>query len=1124
MTIPARAVLTDFEHRRSRDVIDGFLCERHGLLPCEPPLTALPESHAVWDEMAARMPEMFRSLVARETLDAMPALPAESDDLPGRYVQRACALIGMLAHTYVRVRPDPPDRLPPSITGPWEVLSRRLGRQTPALSYDDLISYNWRFRDTAAQESRTVEHMTLLFPTVGNREEHVFYLTQVEMEAEGAPLIGAMVRAQEAVVTDDPGALEVELAAMRDVLERVAFGSFLKIDPNPHSATHVDPVVWAKTVAPFAVSLSEGGHAISGAAAPLFQLLDVFLGRSHYKTRVGREALVVRNNYPVIVRAFIDGLRAVSVTEYLAQSGSRRLGGLWQSLLDAYVGDQGFLGVHRRKAYAFLEVAFKVGRSVTTGGFTGLFDDQTWEVAHEELENSRRERPDITVGGCPMARISSAVAGSLTCPGLVHLRLGLSDYGVRYLPGDRLTILPRNDPELVARTLRALRATGDELIALDGGWRQALAERGREDPPEGIALRELLVAGHIRPVSRGVAKALLARSQSERLGRIVNARAEGSWALWDLLALLGEGGFDTGQLWRADPWEPYSICKLVAPEDARPYSISSAMKADSSVTADQVELLVSELHYETPLSDVSPEARRAGTASAFLARLAGRSEEPERLSARVLAGPRFRLPDDRTRPIVMLAGGAGISAFRGFLAARLLGGSTGENLLLVTTRNERALELFHREMEPAVLAGVLTFDGEITGGAQRRSADGGIGALIERHRATLLSALRAGYDGPILYVCGPSGFAASVTQALEGLADNDGPPTDDGRAQIRRMIARGRLQYDVFTTPLAAIRDEPVFDASDVAFHTREEDGLWTIIDGGVYDLTEFSNRHPGGRAILVEVAGRDGTHAYRTIEHHVDAEIEAMLPMYRIGAIRRLDFGARGALTVGPAGFSYTQVGDLFRAWVRYLHFVVEIDNAVRHDFSVMDTVTVAGDNPSEPTMLKAQLLLETHKRLGAIYLVSLLGEDLTRLWELTVGFCAPGTDVRILEHALAGLSESAAAAAAVQRAAEASAALYALGRLSPYERAPALARITSLRGAVERVDLGFLAQLKVLIANGVRSFERWGRETPERAAADLMALNQLPSLVLAFHEGMNDALAGTPGGVLEQPRAEHC
>ena len=690
---------------------------------------------------------------------------------------------------------------------------------------------------------------------------------------------------------------------------------------------------------------------------------------------------------------------------------------------------------------------------------------------------------------------------------------------MRYLPGDRLTILPRNDPELVARTLRALRATGDEPIALDGGWRKALAERGQEAPPEGIALREMLTAGHIRPVSRGVAKALLACSQSERLGRIVNARAEGSWELWDLLALLGEGGFDTGQLWRADPWEPYSICRLVAPEDSRPYSISSAMEADAPVTADRVELLVSELQYETPFTEVSHEAQRAGTGSAFLARLAGGQEDPELLLARVLAAPRFRLPADRTRPIVMLAGGAGISAFRGFLSARLSGGSTGENLLLVTTRNERALELFRREMEPAVVAGALTFDGEITGGGERGVAGGGIAALIERHRVTLLPALCAGDEGPIFYVCGPSGFAVAVTEALERLARGDGPVTDHGRARVRRMIARGRLQHDVFTTPLAALRDEPEFDASDVAFHTREEDGLWTIIDGGVYDLTEFSHRHPGGRAILVEVAGRDGTHAYRTIEHHVDAEIEAMRPMYRIGAIRRLDFGARGALTVGPAGLSYTQLGDLFRAWVRYLHLVVEIDNAVRHDFSVMDSVTVAGDDPTEPTMLKAQLLLETHKRLGAIYLVSLLGKDLTRLWELTVGFCAPGTDVRILEQALVGVSESAAAVTAVQRADQASAALYALGHLSAAERSRALARITSLRGAVELADLGFLAQVKLLIANGVRSLERWGRETPERAAGELMALNQLPSLVLALHGGTNDALAGTQRGDLLQP-----
>jgi hypothetical protein len=54
--------------------------------------------------------------------------------------------------------------------------------------------------------------MALLLPTVDNREERIFYLTQVEIMARCAPLVGAVVRAQEAVARDDPAALEADRA------------------------------------------------------------------------------------------------------------------------------------------------------------------------------------------------------------------------------------------------------------------------------------------------------------------------------------------------------------------------------------------------------------------------------------------------------------------------------------------------------------------------------------------------------------------------------------------------------------------------------------------------------------------------------------------------------------------------------------------------------------------------------------------------------------------------------------------------------------------------------------------------------------------------------------------------
>jgi sulfite reductase (NADPH) flavoprotein alpha-component len=1071
MTAPARAALERAAAARAANANEnlGFLSEEHGLLPVEPPPHELPPSHRAWDELAARLPELFRTVTGRELLDELPILPANEDALPDACLLRAASLLGHFAHTYVRVRPDPPERLPDSIVAPWTVVCRRLGREARALTYDDLVTYNWRLVDDA-DPRRCLENLAVLTPTVANREERIFYMAQVEIIARTAPTIGCMVRAQEAATAGDEGALGAELAQIIDTLGD-ATRSFLKIDPNPHSPTYVDPVVWAKTVAPFAVAISAEG-AISGAAASPFQALDVFLGRRAYDSRVGREALRIRRRFAPNLREFIDALAAVPIHEHVAK-GSPRLRGLWASLLEAYAGDHGFLSIHRRKAYAFLEVAFKVGRSVTTGGFSGLFEDQTWDVATRELEAARLERwEDGAV--CP-ARARAEASGPLHDEKLAHVRLDVADVGLRFKPGDRLAIRPRNTPVLVERTLRALRAPGDATIRLDGRWR---AETGAETLP----LRELLEGGRIRPVERAVAKALLALSDSERLRRIVNARAEAAWELWDLVEVLAAEGLDPRTLWQSDPWEPYAIARLVPPIAPRLYSVASAM--GDAVTADGVDLLASELRYAHAETDVTPGRERVGTASAYLRRLAGGSQG-ERVDVRVVPAVRFHLPDDPATPIVMFAGGAGVSPFRAFAYSRREELAAGETWLLLSTRSERQRDAIAADVDGVRFDAVLTH-GRLDGARGR-----GITDVIAENADELRE--RALGDA-VFYVCGSAGFASAVIDALEEVTS---------RAHVRTMIASGRLQQDVFTSGQPPAAAATQYDASEIVRRNDDGAGYWTVISGGVYDLTEFVHRHPGGAAILHEVAGRDGTHSYRQIEHHLDPEIEASLPMYRVGTVRRLDFGRGGTVAIGESGLTYVLLEDLFAAWVRYLYLVVEIQNAVRHDFGILDTVAV-GDDDGGFTFLEAQLLVEAHRRFAEVYLAALLGADLQRLFALTAGFVAPDVDVRELSAALGAVPRQSHLAPTVE-------ALRSLGPAGRDARERVLGDVARLRAPLQAADLALLDELKAGFAAGVALFERFGRETPTRAGRALLdPLRELPRLV----SGLDDALAAAVDG----------
>lgn len=49
--------------------------------------------------------------------------------------------------------------------------------------------------------------------------------------------------------------------------------------------------------------------------------------------------------------------------------------------------------------------------------------------------------------------------------------------------------------------------------------------------------------------------------------------------------------------------------------------------------------------------------------------------------------------------------------------------------------------------------------------------------------------------------------------------------------------------------------------------HSSRED-LWVVIQGKVYDLTEFAQRHPGGAEVLVKVAGKDASAEFLEAGH----------------------------------------------------------------------------------------------------------------------------------------------------------------------------------------------------------------------------------------------------------------
>lgn len=73
------------------------------------------------------------------------------------------------------------------------------------------------------------------------------------------------------------------------------------------------------------------------------------------------------------------------------------------------------------------------------------------------------------------------------------------------------------------------------------------------------------------------------------------------------------------------------------------------------------------------------------------------------------------------------------------------------------------------------------------------------------------------------------------------------------------------------------------FSSEEVKTHNCEED-LWMIIYNKVYDLTKFTELHPGGGEVMLDCAGVDATEAFEDVGHSDDAL--DMLEPYFVGEL----------------------------------------------------------------------------------------------------------------------------------------------------------------------------------------------------------------------------------------------
>ena len=76
--------------------------------------------------------------------------------------------------------------------------------------------------------------------------------------------------------------------------------------------------------------------------------MDAFIGRNKYESFLGREALHLRAWLPLNIRAFIAAVEYhYQVPQFVKESGDPRLMGIFEGLLESYIGERGWMGQHR---------------------------------------------------------------------------------------------------------------------------------------------------------------------------------------------------------------------------------------------------------------------------------------------------------------------------------------------------------------------------------------------------------------------------------------------------------------------------------------------------------------------------------------------------------------------------------------------------------------------------------------------------------------------------------------------------------------------------------------------------------------------------------------------------------
>lgn len=353
-----------------------------------------------------------------------------------------------------------------------------------------------------------------------------------------------------------------------------------------------------------------------------------------------------------------------------------------------------------------------------------------------------------------------------------HLVVRIAGSGMHYKVGDSLGIYPSNRSEEVDAILRAMNATGDELVS------PAMLKLPQPIPFREALSSRLALAKPTQKFLATLAEKATAPAEKARLTGLLAPESKDV-----LIAFLEEREFiDLLEEYPSARLTPQELVDLQRKLMPRLYSIASSPK----VFPTEVHLTVAIVRYRTNERD------RFGVCSTYLADRVQVGTTPVPV---FVSHSHFGLPEDNSKDVIMVGPGTGIAPFRAFLQDRVASGATGRNWVFFGDQHRATDFLYEEEWNDWIKDGKLARIDTAFSRDQGRKIY--VQDRMREHARELWDWLKA---GAYFYVCGDAKrMAKDVDVALlDILAQEGGLDATAAAEYVKQMRKDKRYQRDVY--------------------------------------------------------------------------------------------------------------------------------------------------------------------------------------------------------------------------------------------------------------------------------------------------------------------------------------